>query len=720
MPHYDIVYVADLRFTGGTSTALTNELTAARHAGLCVAVRPMHAGVLARGALVNGDVVAALSRLKVPVLQRGDSINARLALIYHPSLLNTPPHAPLGIRAAQTGIVIHHPFRDRLGVAQYDLEAAIEIAGHETGSKPVLLPVGPAVRAGLETQSADIWDRDWTNLINVDEWPKARFRANSHELHIGRHSRPDLQKWPSPELATLIYPDRAPFRYSMLGVTPEITQTFAPWPARWQALPFRRGAAQAFLPDLDLFSYYHADHWIEAFGYNVLEALATGLTTVLPPQFETLFGEAAIYADPKDAAATYEKYLADPAARKAQGLLARKITKEQFGLGGFGERVAALTTSKPISAPRRHKPAIPDRVICVTSNGIGVGHLSRQIGIATAMEPGAQWTFFSLSRAVKFAAESGFCTEYRNFHRSIDIDFDTWNDWFRGELMEAFAFYQPHAMVFDGNVPYRGMIEACNEFQEVSTVWVRRGLLRHQNETADKRGHGFHRVIQPGEIVAPNDTAHQDQSIPVLRVPPILSVPRKAQLTKQSARQVLGLPKDARIALLQLGSGTNYDMNPAREQVLNALLGDRETLVFELISHVGIQDNETQNDRHLRRSLYPLFKYLNAFDFAISAAGYNSFHENIASAIPTLFIPNTAPEMDMQETRARYAARTGWAQTARADDPYGLGTALERLTNLEARSEMSKKMQGISQNWDGATAAAQAITLAMRTPAGGR
>jgi hypothetical protein len=55
---------------------------------------------------------------------------------------------------------------------------------------------------------------------------------------------------------------------------------------------------------------------------------------------------------------------------------------------------------------------------------------------------------------------------------------------------------------------------------------------------------------------------------------------------------------------------------------------------------------------------YPMSRYYAAFDAAVSAAGYNAFHELLAMRVPTLFVPMTR-ETDDQAARARYAADAG-------------------------------------------------------------
>ena len=58
---------------------------------------------------------------------------------------------------------------------------------------------------------------------------------------------------------------------------------------------------------------------------------------------------------------------------------------------------------------------------------------------------------------------------------------------------------------------------------------------------------------------------------------------------------------------------------------------------------------------------FPLSRRFRAFDLAVSAAGYNSFHELLRFGIPTLFIPNQDTALDDQQGRAQFAADRGLA-----------------------------------------------------------
>jgi UDP:flavonoid glycosyltransferase YjiC (YdhE family) len=54
--------------------------------------------------------------------------------------------------------------------------------------------------------------------------------------------------------------------------------------------------------------------------------------------------------------------------------------------------------------------------------------------------------------------------------------------------------------------------------------------------------------------------------------------------------------------------------------------------------------------------VFPLARFLSGFDLAISASGYNTFHELLQAGVPAIFLPNSAPGMDNQSARATFAA----------------------------------------------------------------
>ncbi|WP_299132477.1 hypothetical protein [uncultured Amaricoccus sp.] len=705
-----------------------NELLAIQRAGLRAVVAPVQSPILSPRRPPHPGVLAAIEATATPVLPTGAPARARLALVCHPTLLDRPPTRRTRLEADVLGIVMHGPARDGAGESQCDLATARALAHDLWRADPILLPVGPNARRGLaaDAHGAAIWERDWTNLIDCDAWPAVPVRQGCETLTIGRHSRPDPLKWPEPEERALVYPYDPALRFVMRGVDAKLRDILAPWPANWSFQPFGHGAIQAFLASLDVYAFYHGPRWIEAFGYNVLEAVASGLPTVLPPSFAPLFGEAALYAEPGQAHALYSRLRADPAERAAQGALARRVAHERFGLDLYGARVQALLGTAPRrTGPRRGEPAprAPvETLLAITSNGVGVGHIARQIAIARAQPYEIATVFLSLSKAAQFAEQAGFLTEYRPFHAPLGVSAERWNRWFAEEVREAIAFHQPAAVIFDGNVPYAGLLAALDDFPGVARIWMRRGMWRQPEPTITARAESFHLVMTPGEIAQAADPGHDTGGDAfVHHLPPILQIPPRQRLGRKLARRLLGLPETAEIALLQLGAGANFDTSLAREMALARLLADPARHVVEIVSPIAPRAVTPVDPRHHLRTVFPAAQYQRAFDFAVSAAGYNSFHEIIAGALPCLFTPNDAPEMDLQEARASYAALAGWALAASARDPYALDRGLRALLDPERRAGLAAGCAAVRSDWNGAEIAARLATLVARqTPAARR
>jgi UDP-N-acetylglucosamine:LPS N-acetylglucosamine transferase len=68
---------------------------------------------------------------------------------------------------------------------------------------------------------------------------------------------------------------------------------------------------------------------------------------------------------------------------------------------------------------------------------------------------------------------------------------------------------------------------------------------------------------------------------------------------------------------------------------------------------------------HAAAAGFPISRAIAAFDFSVSAAGYNTFHEVIAQGLPTIFVPNRHPSMDDQGARAEFAQDHGAGSTSR-------------------------------------------------------
>ena len=152
---------------------------------------------------------------------------------------------------------------------------------------------------------------------------------------------------------------------------------------------------------------------------------------------------------------------------------------------------------------------------------------------------------------------------------------------------------------------------------------------------------------------------------------------------RDTARRTLDLPADRRLALVALGAGNINDTSHETEAVMAAL----QRLGVEIcVTQTEIaQSDRARGNVHVVRE-FPLSRRFRAFDLAVSASGYNSYHELLRFGIPTLFVPNQDTALDDQEGRARFASDRGLAHmlervtvpaaTALLDDLLSRGEAM--------------------------------------------
>ncbi|WP_417710473.1 hypothetical protein [Roseibium aggregatum] len=719
---FDVLYLADLRFPGGTSTSLKYDLRACKQAGLRAGILPLRSPLFSRNRILNASVLAEIRSTGTIIVPQNERPRARVALLYHPSLLDKRVHCRTRFDAQVCYLVVHQTIRNRDGQRAFPSDHWSTLLTDWYGHALKLLPVSGIVREDLARNglSHALHAGNWENLIDLADYPQKQFRNPKSPLIIGRHSRPSTDKWPSLPVATTCYPQSPDFAFRMMGVPQAFLDQFEDLPSNWQVLPFSKEPVSGFLQGLDIYSYFHSRALVEAFGYGVLEALATGLPCVLPPYMETSFSDACLYTEPDEAPLVYERLRSDPCLFETTTRKARGFVEERFGLDQFRakfDKVAEPSgTALPASRKRRATPA--PVVLTVTSNGVGLGHLSRQLAIARAIGPRANVVFFSLSEAIEIARSMGYLAEFRPFRQRLELDFEAWNSYFFQEMREALSHYKPCLTLFDGNLPYAGFVDAVESYGQATSVWIRRGLWRTPQPNSISREGFFDAIIEPGELCAPLDEGHsRPNPNSVARVDPVLMTPRDQLFDRTTARRVLKLPEDATLCLVQLGSEANFDMSLPRARLLEFLDRHPDVIAVDVRSPLHFEEQADFHERLVMRKVYPLGQYLKAFDFAVCAAGYNTFHENIAAALPSIFIPNSNPIMDVQEARAEYGARAGWNLTASAEDPYAIEDQLVQMLDPDFRQSMARSCLRKAGWWNGASQIAQLLQAIAQLPA---
>jgi UDP:flavonoid glycosyltransferase YjiC (YdhE family) len=367
-----------------------------------------------------------------------------------------------------------------------------------------------------------------------------------------------------------------------------------------------------------------------------------------------------------------------------------------------------------VSAHGARRPGRP-RILFATSNGTGLGHLNRAMAIARRLPSGWRSSFFTLSSAAPVVAAEGWDVDYLAAYRRPASGTDrAWNLRLRAMLEQVLTEREPDLVVFDGVHPYRALTHVLSARGAPPSIWCRRAMWRADSDTAPLgRAGAFDAVLEPGELA---ETADPGPTVPrrrsARRVRPIVFLDHGELLPRERAAAELGLDPARRTALVTLGQGGGVDRAVARSlEALTAVPGLQVAALRSSLSpSLQVPDGVVRLE-----ATFPMSRYFAAFDLAVAAAGYNAFHELVAFAVPTLFVPMPR-NTDDQAARARWAAASGAGlAVAGADDPE-LG---ERLAELADPARAAALAAGCRRA-DRGNGAADAADLVVRMVAGER
>lgn len=301
-------------------------------------------------------------------------------------------------------------------------------------------------------------------------------------------------------------------------------------------------------------------------------------------------------------------------------------------------------------------------VLLVSSNGAGMGHLTRLLAYARRMPDDTRRHVLSMSQAVPVVEHDGLPWEYLPSQGASGLRPASWRAMFAERVTELLHRVDPDVLVFDGTHPYSGLDRALAAHPRTRAVWSRRGMWQPgRNVDQLEKTAWFDAVVEPGDLAAPADRGATATADGALRVRPVTLVDREGLSDRATARAALGLPPEGPLALVALGAG---NINDTDDEVGAAAAALRSAGVGVCVTAPSIAERAYAGaDVHLVRH-FPLSEHFAAFDLAVCAAGYNSFHEALRLGVPTLFVPNRHTSLDDQVARARYAAERGWALTA--------------------------------------------------------
>ncbi|MBI3672294.1 MAG: glycosyltransferase, partial [Rhizobiales bacterium] len=656
-PAYDVTIVADMRAAGDVALRISHEIRIQHLNGFRTALLHMPSGRI-KATSVRGEINACVRESMADVLTATDQISSKLVVIHAPETALEPlPERLPGISTERVVVVA-----SRAPDASYNVQRKHRLLALAFRVQPVWAPVSPQVRDALlkawpeipleaEDWSVSLAPKQWAERVLTWDRPVVGRIDSELPLEAAKTDKPEPNPQPLPHF---------PGCYLRLLQHQPVVDD--PPSTILDRLSIEEQAVGRFLASLD-FLHVDPDETKPLAHCTIAEALQRGVLALVKPELSREFGAGAIACAGAAKAEEIVKALSrDPAERARLSRDAARNASSRFAAAIHAERIARLTGAIP--TPRLPSGTKRQRIAFVTSNGVGLGHLTRLLCIARRLPPTIDPIFVTMSQAFGIVKDFGFPVEYIPFtsHSEMSGVVD-WNSWFRLHIEQIFDAYGITGTVFDGGAPYAGLVRAIAARPDFFSVWVRRGMWRasRANDNLLKRQKHFDLVLEPRDVAGARDNGPTSQHAGrSAHVDPIRLLDEEELLDRRAAAKAIGIDPRRPAVLVQLGSGTTSEIVSQTSEIIRACARFPKLQVVIAEWAIGAVSFDVWPDVKVLRG-FPLSRYFRAFDFTISAVGYNSFNEIISFGLPAIFLANENPIMDDQAGRAAYAVEQGAA-----------------------------------------------------------
>lgn len=704
---FDIAILGDFRIADDLALRIANEVRIQAAAGRRTAL--LHIPSKNTTGYVNAEIDACVTEgLASAIDPRSPQLQARLLVVHgpHSVFADLPDRLPR-LKVDRVAVIA-----DRLPGASYDviqkdrllrllIDAPVRWAATTEEIRSGLLQLAPTLEIEAEPWVPAIADKGW----------RERGPASLRPV-VGTIAHGTAADWPTDSaIASSLYSRDGSLQLRIFGLPAIADCPPAIDASRFDLFNAGELAFGKFVRSLDFFACFPKSPLKDAPDTAIATAMVAGVPTILPYELRPRFGAAATYAKADQAGTPIRALHAAPDEYDDLRRTAARLARQKFGPLVHAQRIARLLGER---GPKS-LAAAPDsgcrRVLFLSSNGVGLGHLTRLLAVARRLPPDIEPVFATMSQALSVVEAFGFHAEYLPFHVYAECDVEDWNRWLRRQLTQLIEQYDVSGIVFDGSNPYFGLIEAVAPRPDVFLMWIRRGMWRAQqvNQPIIERQRFFDLIVEPSDVADAHDEGitalHRDR---VVRTDPIRLLDPEDLLDRTAAATELGIDPTRPAALIQLGAGSNRDIMLMTDAILTACRRHPELQI--VLAEWAITTRPMDLWPEVRRLRgYPMSRYYQAFDFTISAAGYNSFNEILSFGLPAIFVANESPTMDDQGGRARYAEEQGAGFAISETDLDGLAAAIDMMMQPAARTLLRANCLRLSQP-NGATAAAALVT----------
>ena len=347
------------------------------------------------------------------------------------------------------------------------------------------------------------------------------------------------------------------------------------------------------------------------------------------------------------------------------------------------------------------------RILLVTSNGAGLGHLTRLNAIAQHLD--GDVLIYTMSSAYRTIARDPRKIIYFPSYGDMGMSGQMWNRFMQAHLEATVESFAPGLVVFDGAYVYRGVSSSCRK-ADVPLVWLQRGAWKQEVDTRSKQRQNAH--LYCDYVVVPRDQRFVEEvdcgpDIDVMYVDPVVLGEECELLPADEAREILEIPKGKKAVLIQLEAGRINSIQSALEEAITAVQSLGDSWLPVMVRNPLSEDSGARDIHSI--SYYSLSRVYRAFEFGVFAAGYNSVQESVEFGLPGVFGRNEFTKTYDQVARASKLASAGLGLCAR--DSAELRKQIVDMADPVRRQNIAIKMAAASGT-NGAKQAAKLFSLA--------
>ena len=346
----------------------------------------------------------------------------------------------------------------------------------------------------------------------------------------------------------------------------------------------------------------------------------------------------------------------------------------------------------------------PLRIVNYAVNGVGTGHVTRLIAISRwlrrhseglGVESEIYFLTSSEAGALLFAERfPAFKLPSRTVVAEAGVDETRFLAMARPWVCETLRALDPDLLVVD-TFP-QGYFEELGPFLTTcpKTAFIYRPLKESHASLPEFQN----ALSRYNLILVPEYEQHAPLPVPpvvrdrVRYTGPVMVRERSEIMGREDARKILGIADDLLTVYISAGGGGDRNAEHLIQTCYEALGGIQE---FHLVIGAGplYRGRCIYGGRVSWLTNGSAVEFVNAFDMAVSAAGYNTFNELMHFGVPVVFLPQEK-WADDQKARAERAARAGAAIVLDANGAT-LRQTIERFRDPAQRLSASRSARNL-------------------------